>query len=144
MTTDENKLHDPVLIQNVFITLFDELRLKYGFTDSGENFINNYEGITIGIEKGEIILYVLISRREAYEISILKKGNPKWKSKNWNSFFFEKFPPLSSDAKVYLNELTEIIAALEKYSFEWYLKQAESEIRFMEKHYPQIFLDGHF
>lgn len=142
MITEENRLHDTGLIREVVLALFGELKSKYEFLDSNENSVDNHESISIGIEKGEVIVYVLISKREGYEINVLKKGNSKWKARNWSSFFFEKFSPLSSESKKYLNENKGTIDGVARYSYEWYFNQALNEIRFLEEYYPEIFLNG--
>lgn len=143
MITEENKLHNIHLIKKVVDAVFMQLESNYQYTDCKVEILKSIPSISYEcIQKNELIICILISTREAYEVFFLKKGNEAWKKRSFGSFYFDIYKPFSEDDKAYLKSLNEESLKYEKYSFEWYYYFIQSEIKFMIEHHPKIINAG--
>ena len=86
------------------------------------------------------VLY--ISKREAYETFILKKGNEKWQRKSFSFYVSKTHLPFSLEESEFFKKQYENCKVFKKYSFEWYYYLINEEIKFLEDHFPKIFTNG--
>lgn len=138
MITKENYLHNLDLIKKSVLKIFENLKQNYGFVEyKGLSKYDMNDGVFLGIKKRNVILYCFISKREAYEFSVLEEGKEKYDSISIRSLFMKKFPPLSKESKIEL-EKKQLINLI-PYSFEYYYENMIWDINFLEKYYPEIF-----
>lgn len=145
MITEENHIHDLYLIKGVVTSIFDDIKKKYDYEDhNNEQFIDSNDGIYVAIEKNEIVICVFISKREAYELCFLFKGDKWWKRLSFRSFESKIYPPFSKEEELHSKEVYKNSLKFTKYSYEWYHFLISTEIEFMVKYYQVIFLNGRF
>jgi hypothetical protein len=142
MITKENHLHDIYLIKKVVESIFNELKKKYDFRDYKNDFIDSYDCLYIAIEKNELIIYVFISKREAYELCFLNKGKKKWESISFGKIFSKVYRPFSKEEKTFFSQQYENSLKFDKYSFYWYEYLIKEEIDFIEEHCIDVFKKG--
>ncbi|SNQ42045.1 hypothetical protein [Cellulophaga lytica] len=141
MITSENHLHNQYLIKRAALDVFEILKQKYGFEGFNEfSKYNSNDCAYIGLKKKGIIIYCFISKRETYEFHILEKGKEKYNSTTVDSLFMKKFPPLSKESKKEIEKKK--LINITPYSFEYYYESMIWDIKFLEKHYPEILENG--
>ncbi len=140
MITDENHLHDIDLLKKVVESIFVDIKTKYNFRNFKGSFFDSDDSIYMAIEKNELIFYIFISKREAYELCFLKKGEEDWKRKTFNTLISKVYPLFSEERAAFFKQQYNNTLKFEKYSYNWYYSFISEEIKFIHKHFPDMFM----
>jgi len=143
MITQENHLHNIYLIKRVVNKLFEEIINKYEFKSSEYKYnIDQYDCLTVSIEKNNLIFYCWITKREAYELTFHIREWAKWKNKNFSFLRNFYFKNMKEHEINYSKKVNDESLGYEKYTYEWYEYLIKTEIKFIEDHFPEVFEKG--